>query len=1025
MYSLLRFSFFSLLCAISCNAFSSTKPGISYIDLNPEFAPLTEEVSNSEWRDKDVEPALDLYHSNIVELENAFIFFMDSDKYGYELHALNKTTGKVGPVFDSDEDVSYANPYKISDFRIFKVNDEQAIFSSVDISSDTTKYFITDGTRRGTKPWNYPLRFGPSFISHFSEDKVLINDGHDMYSYNEETAELEQVLSRRGADNPQWWGLPKNGTSKFQLYSAYGDLDGFLTDGTLERSIQIDLLDSTPKVQGDYELDTSEGKSFLISHHQDDKEYLASVSDKFGLINILTTDDIPLCANKKPRISLKKGAFEDDTSVYFFATFDSGIDTCIYRHNKITKSTEVLERLEVAPEILKLVAVIDGKLLLEAHIDISRKTPKFSFLTIDFDKKAVTEIPYTGRINRKDKYRLHMLDINENYMFAYLRRGCGENCTNNRLVRIDLRTQEFTDLGKRLGYTDPLNFVTGDIKTFIHNNELYLFANSLFPGLYKTNSAQNNVQLKYVPLYYRNTEPTDVDNIYPYNGGWFALSNETKTIYQILYDGTYKTYTFGLRDTLYHYTRDNDFAYFYGKSGVNPSLYEINSQSNRGRNVFNGEAAKNYNSIVNIIDRKAYIQGKYELDGVMIVKDLDRSQDTRIDVSNYRNGLGHIFKCAENLYAIDEYYSKWSSTFVRTEKLLTLSGNSISEVNVGATRDTTPYISLNFDLVEDDSILIASDSGLFHFNCKNGITKKVEGADNPVKVTPSIKYMPEQNSAYFYNSSTIFELALETLSWKKLYTGVLEGQALSTTKHGQPLFTRNGIFIDPARTGEFSRGFYRLVDGDPLPIFTKWDDKREYTFEIFDEYSDGRYLFGGYILKEKSDSATVYSRDNIHGYELFFFDSLTDEFHFLDLNPGFGKGLNSHHLKLSNNMVAIHGSNELFSNEIMLIDPKCLLEGDCTNKINNRAPIVSEVPSLFYTEGDRVMLPYRAVDEDGDKLKYSLVGNPSWLRITSTGLIHGFTPKNGAGVYGNIRVVVSDGTTESESAPFQIKVYDY
>ncbi|MDH5619722.1 MAG: putative Ig domain-containing protein, partial [Gammaproteobacteria bacterium] len=64
-----------------------------------------------------------------------------------------------------------------------------------------------------------------------------------------------------------------------------------------------------------------------------------------------------------------------------------------------------------------------------------------------------------------------------------------------------------------------------------------------------------------------------------------------------------------------------------------------------------------------------------------------------------------------------------------------------------------------------------------------------------------------------------------------------------------------------------------------------------------------------------------------------------------------------------------------------------------------------------------------ASDPDGDTLTFSVTNLPGWARFnTSTGELSGQPTLVDAGVYGNIRISVNDGSTTVELRPFSITV---
>ena len=62
-------------------------------------------------------------------------------------------------------------------------------------------------------------------------------------------------------------------------------------------------------------------------------------------------------------------------------------------------------------------------------------------------------------------------------------------------------------------------------------------------------------------------------------------------------------------------------------------------------------------------------------------------------------------------------------------------------------------------------------------------------------------------------------------------------------------------------------------------------------------------------------------------------------------------------------------------------------------------------------------------DPEGDPLAFDIVGKPDWAHFNEkNGRLHGVPRKHDVGIYTNIRITVSDGTTEVTMAPFDIVV---
>jgi len=90
----------------------------------------------------------------------------------------------------------------------------------------------------------------------------------------------------------------------------------------------------------------------------------------------------------------------------------------------------------------------------------------------------------------------------------------------------------------------------------------------------------------------------------------------------------------------------------------------------------------------------------------------------------------------------------------------------------------------------------------------------------------------------------------------------------------------------------------------------------------------------------------------------------------------------------------------------------------------NHAPTITGNPAgVIFALQEYTFLPTGEDADAGDKLTYSISGKPSWLALnTSTGALSGTPTRTQTGVFGNIRLSVSDGKTITSLAPFSITV---
>ena len=89
----------------------------------------------------------------------------------------------------------------------------------------------------------------------------------------------------------------------------------------------------------------------------------------------------------------------------------------------------------------------------------------------------------------------------------------------------------------------------------------------------------------------------------------------------------------------------------------------------------------------------------------------------------------------------------------------------------------------------------------------------------------------------------------------------------------------------------------------------------------------------------------------------------------------------------------------------------------------NQAPTISGSPALQAVQGQTYSFSPSATDPNGDALTFSIANRPAWLAFnTTTGHLTGAPTAADVGMYANITISVSDGTTTTTVGPFSIQV---
>ena len=89
----------------------------------------------------------------------------------------------------------------------------------------------------------------------------------------------------------------------------------------------------------------------------------------------------------------------------------------------------------------------------------------------------------------------------------------------------------------------------------------------------------------------------------------------------------------------------------------------------------------------------------------------------------------------------------------------------------------------------------------------------------------------------------------------------------------------------------------------------------------------------------------------------------------------------------------------------------------------NNPPIISGAPSNGVLVGDVYTFTPTASDPDGDRLTFSVINKPRWASFdSSTGRLSGQAVLGDEGIYSQIRISVSDGTSSATLPDFSVEV---
>jgi hypothetical protein len=84
---------------------------------------------------------------------------------------------------------------------------------------------------------------------------------------------------------------------------------------------------------------------------------------------------------------------------------------------------------------------------------------------------------------------------------------------------------------------------------------------------------------------------------------------------------------------------------------------------------------------------------------------------------------------------------------------------------------------------------------------------------------------------------------------------------------------------------------------------------------------------------------------------------------------------------------------------------------------------ISGSPPTFLAVGEHFLFAPSAVDPEGDRLTFSIIGRPAWLTFDpTTGALAGTATAAQVGTYRDITIEVSDGSNTARQPPFTLEV---
>lgn len=996
-------------------AFAQNSSAFTYVDLDNSFDPLIIRQRSFNY-DAQV-PVLSAEQSQIIELEDGFLFFIYANDVGYEPHFLNKASGKLTMLSDTDGLLgAKSSKFYPPNAKIFPIGNSHAIISKGNDSTGRTRWHITDGTPQGTKLWSAPFE-GIQLISYLSDSKFIVSDSFNTYSYDSDTGETILLTEIRNFRLTHQAGPFTVFLHKSPIEP--GVYEGTFTNGTLEatRKIYADL--SAGYYPENNQVNKVGNQPLFFQGLTEGVPHLSRLNSTKGLVDLFPISEIPNCGiNGESTIVFSDSIIEDDLYLYVNIVVQETSSLaiqCVVRYTKLDGVFSTFNTRQLNDFRWEFVSAANGKAYVIENRVSSSGNKYENVFELDFDSQSHSKL--LEEISLSFPRSIELIRGNHEALFIFERRECFESCPFNNFIKVDLDGFQKVELGTRIGFTDSRGDITNGLEGFILDKELYFFASLPYPGLYKTNSVSQNIDLVSLPLIDTETKREAITQIIPSLDGWFVITASTERFYYVDKRGRHQLITVPNRLLAkgFSYAQFGNKHYFYGSS-----LYIWDGLSDELERIYtNGQEGSSYGTTL------------FVNDGVAFIADRDTSEklyklnlESGLETEFNRQNIQRIFKCGSNIYGSDAAIGV--GDFLNRTNLLKFKSiydltEGVKSVETGI--DSGDFAWLNLDAISDEKLFVVDNQSISIFDCNTSevVLKEFHSLGNEVTNLEwgfnYDKFSSTMLARNFFNQTqNVFSYAYNSLKEILIYSG--PGQVnLTGTQYGTIAFPE----VHNSLVGKV----YQLISGALQPIFelngdADADDYILPTSQILIN-DDGRFLVSTYDRRAKSGISTS-------GNEMFIYDSLLDNFHFLSFTEGGTNSIlnaeNKALFSVSGNHIAVVADTDNVSGEIVIFEITCLVENVCTTQKVNRPPAIADGVKLYFEKGDNIIFPMRANDIDNDILFYTLNGHPEWMSIDNKGLITGRVPANAFTEYEGIRVTVSDGEFERESGEITFSIDD-
>ncbi|QDP02524.1 hypothetical protein [Thalassotalea sp. PS06] len=820
----------------------------------------------------------------------------------------------------------------------------------ITVSRGTNKlHFISDGTASGTRRWLQPeaLEFilDPRSIFSFSEDSIYFVKHDAVYKFDLALNELKTIdqesMTSIYSSSKYWIGL-KDGIVKI--------IDK--TDDSVEQ-YSVSSVDYTDYVHGG----NAPRDEFLFIANIDDEDTLVSISDQQGFEKLLPLSESELCGHSDSEISLGS-IVSTNEYIYFKSSHDDG--SCISRFSKSDKSIDSVSDVQMSvSRHFTIQGAGESGVLLKVNQDPDDYFAEYNIYLIDFDEKKYTPLLDGFTFKRQ----VNIIAKNEDYLYALDSWGCKDDdyCSKNRLYRIDINEFQKEFIGYRLSH----DFVGRGVKSaessysagaFISNGRLYLRNYQSIPGLHVVSPQDKAFTPIFEEALYTGTDKAEIEEIIYIDGHWFVQERR-------------------IFDDVFYAIRDSG------------EVNQIDVENQRNQSI------KRFDDSIYIVPDSSYWDINESL------KKIDLHNYTQVPVWT-RTSENEKFVTVRNdvvYYSIDgvlhsvsfEGHDKVNhGTQVPQLNLYTCSNEAFFSspeglIFIDNITETIKFNDalFNYEYSEQGYLIVSQQHEVILFDCNSKtkiVFREIEDKASTMSLQHGKYYFDTVAKKIYFNESTGFDRQLVEFDIETLNANHISFNM--TQYFDQIAFGEFGIY-------EYTnKGIVKKLEHSRTDILKLEDESERFNISFLKESFGNRYLLGFYSHCRKDQVCEVKN-------ELFYIDSLTDEFHKI---PEIG-GNNSRVLKHSKaGWVVLSEQNTPKSSDMVLIDVACLIEGVCEQEMIDQPGVFGPAMSYHFQIADSVNLPIVFSDVDSELVQFSLDGAPEWLRIENSNVlkIAGSVPDN-------------------------------